>query len=70
MGHLARVGVYGPTSLLPYVALPSSQGGSTGYFSTVTSDGTVTVSPTTAKSGCKFNHVDVEDVTDKLCFNK
>lgn len=54
MGSLARVGVYAPATLLPYAKLPSSAGGSTGYFKYSTSDGTIVANPTTAVDGCKF----------------
>lgn len=40
MGNLARVGLYAPSMLVPYVSLPSSIGGSTGYYSATTINGT------------------------------
>jgi hypothetical protein len=42
MGNDARVALYAPSQLAPYVSLPTSHGGSTGYFTTTTMDGTTT----------------------------
>lgn len=53
MGSEARVALYAPSTLLPYVSLPSSVGGSTGYYSTTTdSNGDFSVI-STAIAGCK-----------------
>jgi len=53
MGSEARVGLYAPSTLLPYVSLPSTYGGSTGYYSTTTnSDGEFSVI-STAIFGCE-----------------
>ncbi|KAF7194209.1 hypothetical protein HII31_04446 [Pseudocercospora fuligena] len=36
MGSEAKVALYAPSTLLPYVSLPTTVGGSTGYYSTTT----------------------------------
>lgn len=40
MGSDALVALYAPSTLAPYVSLPSTAGGSTGYYSPTLSDGT------------------------------
>ncbi|KAK5133567.1 hypothetical protein LTR08_007606 [Meristemomyces frigidus] len=42
MGDDARIALYAPTTLAPYVSLPSTIGGSTGYYSPTTVNGTST----------------------------
>jgi hypothetical protein len=42
MGSDARVALYAPSTLAPYVSLPTSVGGSTGYISTTVMNGTST----------------------------
>lgn len=42
MGSNARVAIYAPSTLAPYVSLPSTIGGSTGYYSTTIISGTST----------------------------
>jgi hypothetical protein len=42
MGDDARVGLFAPSTLAPYVSLPTKYGGLTGYISTTTRNGTVT----------------------------
>ena len=51
MGSDARVALYAPSTLAPYVSLPFTVGGSTGYYSTTNISGTVTWI-STAVSGC------------------
>lgn len=53
MGEDARVALYAPSVLVPYVSLPSTIGGSTGYYSTTVLNGTSTWI-STAVSGCKI----------------
>lgn len=52
MGSEARVGLYAPSKLAPYVSLPTRRGGSTGYHSGTTINGTSTWIET-AIPGCK-----------------
>jgi hypothetical protein len=52
MGSDARVALYAPSQLAPYVSLPTSIGGSTGYFSTTKVNGTSTWI-TTVIPGCQ-----------------
>lgn len=54
MGSEARVALYAPSALIPYASLPSTVGGSTGYFQTTTIDGTLTWT-TTPINGCKIS---------------
>ena len=51
MGNEARVALYAPSTLAPYVSLPSTYGGSTGYYSPTTISGTSTWL-STALDGC------------------
>lgn len=65
MGSEARVAISAPSTLLAYVSLPSTAGGSTGYYSTTTdSDGAMSVI-STAINGCKSlqsaNHLRARD---------
>jgi hypothetical protein len=53
MGSDARVALYAPSQLAPYVSLPSSIGGSTGYISTTMVNGTSTWISTVI-SGCQY----------------
>ena len=53
MGSQARVALYAPVSLVPYVSLPSTYGGSTGYYMGTTISGTSTWI-NTAVNGCKY----------------
>lgn len=53
MGSDARVALYAPSKLEPYVSLPTSVGGSTGYFSTTTKNGSSTWVET-AIFGCQY----------------
>ena len=53
MGSEARVALFAPTVIAPYISLPSSQGGSTGYYSTTTAPGLSTTWVSTAIAGCK-----------------
>lgn len=53
MGSDARVALYAPSKLAPYVSLPRSIGGSTAYFSTTTVNGSSTWVET-AISGCQY----------------
>ncbi|KAF2718772.1 hypothetical protein K431DRAFT_126324 [Polychaeton citri CBS 116435] len=59
MGSDARVALYAPETLAPYVSLPASIGGSTGYYSPTVVNGTKTWFSTSV-SGCKLtiSHVD------------
>lgn len=52
MGDLAMVALNGPTSLAPWVSLPATAGGSTGYYSPITISGTKTWG-STAIDGCE-----------------
>lgn len=52
MGSEARAALYAPASLAPWVSLPKEPGGSTGYYSTTTSNGKLTWISTAIK-GCK-----------------
>jgi len=52
MGSEARVALYAPTKLAPYVSLPATRGGTTGYYSGITVDGTSSWVET-AVSGCE-----------------
>ena len=52
MGSNARVAIYAPSTLAPYVSLPSTIGGSTGYYSGTIISGTSTW-VSTAIAGCK-----------------
>ena len=52
MGSDARVALYAPSTLAPYVSLPFTVGGSTGYYSTTNISGTVTWI-STAVPGCE-----------------
>jgi hypothetical protein len=52
MGSNARVALYAPSTLAPYVSLPSTIGGSTGYYSPLIISGTSTWM-STAVAGCK-----------------
>jgi len=53
MGSDARVALYAPKALAPYVSLPSSLGGSTGYYSpTVVSGASTWIE--TAVAGCEY----------------
>jgi hypothetical protein len=54
MGSNARVALYAPSVLAPYVSLPSSIGGSTGYYSPTVISGTSTWI-STAIAGCKLD---------------
>lgn len=51
MGSDALVAIYAPQQLAPYVSLPSTVGGSTGYYSPTVSSGTSTWAET-AVPGC------------------
>jgi hypothetical protein len=42
MGSDAKVALYAPSTLAPYLSLPTSIGGSTGYISTTKINGTST----------------------------
>jgi hypothetical protein len=42
MGDVARIALYAPSTLAPYLSLPKTYGGSTGYISTTTRNGTAT----------------------------
>lgn len=42
MGDDARIALYAPSTLAPYLSLPTTYGGSTGYISTTTINGTAT----------------------------
>lgn len=53
MGSDARAALYAPQALAPYVSLPSSVGGSTGYFSATVINSTSTWGET-AISGCQY----------------
>ena len=53
MGSDARVALYAPSKLAPYVSLPSSIGGSTGYFSATKVGGSSTWIETVI-SGCQY----------------
>ena len=53
MGSDARVALYAPSTLLAYVSLPSTYGGSTEYYSTTTVDVAMSVI-STAISGCEL----------------
>ena len=53
MGSDARVALYASQSLAPWVSLPQTPGGATHYYSTYTTDGTLTW-VSTAILGCKF----------------
>ena len=52
MGSNARVAMSAPSKIAPFVSLPSTVGGSTGYYSFYTNNGTTTWVET-AVSGCK-----------------
>lgn len=54
MGVNARVALFAPTQLAPYVSLPSTFGGSTAYFSTKKINGTMTWEET-AIPGCMYS---------------
>jgi hypothetical protein len=54
MGDDARVALYAPSTMAPYVSLPTTYGGSTGYISTTTINGTATWESTVAP-GCKYH---------------
>ena len=56
MGSEARAALYAPSTLAPFVSLPQTFGGSTGYYSPITSDGTPTWVETAVK-GCKKNKI-------------
>lgn len=61
MGSEARVALYAPSTLLPYASLPSTAGGSTGYYSTTTdSNGDFSVI-STAILGCTCPIQQVEE---------
>ena len=52
MGSEARVVLYAPSTLAPYVSLPKVYRGSTGYYSQMTVSGTMTWDSTAIK-GCE-----------------
>ena len=54
MGDEARVALYAPSELAPYVSLPKTLGGSTGYYKGTTIDGDSTWI-STAVNGCKVH---------------
>ena len=56
MGSDARAALYAPSTLAPYLSLPSTAGGSTGYFSPIVTDGTSSWF-STAVDGCKHMQV-------------
>jgi len=56
MGDDARVALYAGTALPPYVSLPNTVGGSTGYYSFVTTNGSTTWI-STAVANCKRSPV-------------
>lgn len=59
MGSEARIALYAPSTLLPYVSLPSTVGGSTGYYSTTTDDNGEFSIIETAIAGCGFFYLDL-----------
>jgi hypothetical protein len=52
MGDKARIALYAPSTLAPYVSLPSTIGGSTGYYSPTVFSG-ISTWISTAVAGCK-----------------
>lgn len=63
MGDNARVALYAPDPLAPYVSLPSSANGSTGYFKPTTTSGSITWD-SIPLSGC--THIDVSLARNRI----
>lgn len=54
MGTNARLALHAPSVIVPYVSLPSTIGGSTGYYSPTSASGMSTTWVSTAVAGCKI----------------